>query len=327
MNTPMNSTRAPDGEAGQGYPLIGSVQNSVGMGFLGNQCVFAVGNALGARVVSAQSMHASAHGGFSGRSSVISDPGQFRRDVSFVVAQRPGVLIVGYLPKPVHVEIVAELLEDYKGVVLVDPVIGDYQKGLYVSAETARAIKDSLIPSAQMITPNRFEAEVLLGIDRDKDESEHEYLNGLFDLGPHTVVIKSFERDAEKKRIKSLFSNGYSYYRIASPFYPGYPAHGAGDTFAAGIAAFIAIGASPFAATVLATTLCARSVVSTTSYGGATVDPVAALDAWRPLGYHIDDDKTMKFCAKSNVVTEQIKATAHGGPRLKFAPPKNKITY
>lgn len=319
--------RGSDGEVGQGYPLIGSIQNSVGMGFLGNQSVFAVANALGARVVSAVTTHASAHGGFMGRSSVISDPAQFRRDVNFVIAQRPGVLIIGYMPRPVHVEIVAELLADYKGVVLVDPVIGDYQKGLYISAETARAIKDLLIPVAQLVTPNRFEAEVLLGLPRERDASEHEFLNGLFDLGPHTVVITSFERDSEKKRMKSLFSNGYSYYRVSAPYLPGYPAHGVGDTFAGALGTFVALGASPFSATLLATTLCTYAVMNTTAYGGATVDPVAALAEWRPLGYHIDEDKTMKLCAKSNVVSEQIKPTAYDGPRLKFAPPKNKITY
>ncbi|MBC5815404.1 MAG: bifunctional hydroxymethylpyrimidine kinase/phosphomethylpyrimidine kinase [Candidatus Eremiobacteraeota bacterium] len=323
----MSTTRQSDGDIGPGFPLVGSIQNGVGMGFLGNQCVFAVANALGARVVCAQSQHASAHGGFAGRTNVIAEPGQFRRDVSFLIAQRPAVLNVGYLPKPIHVEITAELLDDYKGVVLVDPVIGDAKKGLYVRAETARAIKEHLLPLAQMVMPNRFEAEVLLGINPERTPSEHEYLNGLFEAGPHTAVITSFERDHEKKRMKSLFSNGYSYYRIISPFNPGYPAHGVGDTFAGAVAVFVALGASPFAACVLSTTLAGLAVANTTTYGGATVDPVAALADWRPLGYHIDDDKTMKFCAKWQVTTEQIKATAYDGPRLKFAPPKNKITY
>lgn len=299
------------------HPLIGSIQNSVDMGFLGNQCVFAVANALGARVVCAQSQHASAHGGFIGRSNVIAEPGQFRRDVNFVIAQRPAILNIGFLPKPIHVEIVAELLEDYKGVVIVDPVIGDYQKGLYVTVEVARAIKERLIPMAQIITPNRFEAEVLLGINPERQSSEHEYLNRLFDLGPHTVAITSFERDSEKKRMQTLYSNGYAYYRIASPYYPGFPAHGVGDTFAGGFATFLALGSSPFSATIMATTLSGLAVANTTAYGGATVDPVAALNDWHPLGYHVDDDKTLTFCAKWLVVAEPIKTTAFDGPRLK----------
>jgi pyridoxine kinase len=142
----------------QSFPLIGSIQNSVGMGFLGNQATFAVANALGARVVHAQSQFANAHGGVTGRTSTTADVAQFRRDVDFVIRARPAVLHVGFLPRPMHVDVVASLLHDYKGVVLLDPVIGDYKKGLYVSEETARAIRERLLPLAQIVTPNRFEA-------------------------------------------------------------------------------------------------------------------------------------------------------------------------
>lgn len=308
------------------YPLIGSIQNSVGMGFLGNQAVSAVANVLGARVVHVPSMFASAHGGFSGRTSTIADPMQFRRDINFLIEQQPGLVVVGYLPKPAHVDVLAIALRDFNGVVLLDPVIGDYKKGLYVSEETARSIKEQLLPIAQIITPNRFEAEVLLG-HGEPGMSEHAYLNGLFDLGPGAVIITSFERDAEKHRMKSLFTNGYSYYRISGPYFPVYPAHGAGDVFAAGIGTFAALGASPFAAALLTTALCSRAVANTTPYGGATVDPIGALAKWNPLGYHLDDDRTMRFCERSNVVIEAIRSTAADAPRLKFAPPKHKIIY
>jgi pyridoxine kinase len=308
------------------YPLVGSISNSVGMGFLGNQAVYGVANALGARVIHAPSMFATAHGGFSGRSSTITDPQEFRRMVAFLVGQRPGLIVVGFLPRPVHVDVVADELREYKGVVLLDPVIGDYQKGLFVSRETAHRIREALLPLAQIITPNRFEAEVLLG-SGDRSMSEHAYLNGLFDLGPEAVIITSFERDPEKHRVKLLFSNGYSYYRVSGPFFPAYPAHGAGDVFAGAVGTFCALGASPFAAALLATALSARAVANTTPYGGATVDPVAALAKWNPLGYHVDDDRTMRFCERSNVDSQAIKPTAEDAPRLKFAPPKHKIIY
>jgi pyridoxine kinase len=311
----------------QSYPLIGSIQNTVGMGFIGNQAVFAIANALGARTICAPTTYASAHGGFSARSSWIADAQQFRKDVAFLVSQQPAVLIIGFVPRPNLADIIATQLTDYKGVVLLDPVIGDYQKGLYVSAETARAIRDYLMPIAQIVTPNRFEAEVLLGLAGDENAAEHTFLNGLFDLGPQAVIITSYERDAEKHRLKTLFTNGYSYYRIHAPYYPTFPAHGVGDVFAGGVGTFIALGASPFAAALLSTTLCARAVANTTAYGGATVDPVAALEKWRPLGYQVDDDRTMLFCQRSMVESEGIKPTAQDGPRLKFAPPKHKIIY
>ena len=314
-----------DDEA-QSYPLIGSIQNSVAMGFIGNQASFAIANTLGARLVHAVSQFANAHGGVPGRTTQTADIAQFRRDVSFVVQQRPGIIHVGYLPKPMHVDVVASALADYKGVVLVDPVIGDYKKGLYVTEETARAIKEWLIPHAEIITPNRFEAEVLLGTG-DLEMSEMGYLNGLFDLGPEAVIITSFNRDSEKHRSTSLFTNGYTYHRISGPYFPRFAAHGVGDVFASAVTAFVALSASPFAAALLATALATRSVANTTQYGGGTVDPVAALSKWNPLGYQVEDDRAMRFCDRSNVSSVQLTPTAQDGARLKFAPPKHKITY
>ena len=310
----------------QSFPLIGSIQNSAGMGFIGNQATIAIANALGARVVFAQSQFANGHGGVPGRTTTTSDPAQFRRDVNFVIAQQPGIIHVGYLPKPAHVDIVATGLRDYKGVVLVDPVIGDYKKGLFVSEETARAIRDWLIPMAQIVTPNRFEAEVLLGAG-EPDMAEFKYLNGLFDLGPEAVIITSFERDLQKHRSTSLFTNGYSYSRVTGPFFPVYPAHGAGDIFAAAVTAFVGLGASPFAGAVLATALASRAVANTTAYGGATADPVSALAKWSPLGHHIEDERAMRFGEKSNIEVRTLPATSDDGVRLKMAPPKNKVQY
>ncbi len=309
------------------YPLIGSIQNTVGMGFIGTQATFAVANALGARAICAPTAYASAHGAFQDRSSWIADPQQFRKDVAFLISRQPAVLMIGFVPRPNLADIIATQLTDYKGVVLLDPVIGSYQKGLYVSTETARAIRDYLMPLAQIVTPNRFEAEVLLGLAGDESAAEHTFLNGLFDLGPQAVVITSFERKVEQHRTTLLFTNGYSYYRISAPYYPTLPAHGAGDVFASGVATFTALGGSPFAAALLSTALCARAVANTTAYGGSTVDPIAALEKWHPLGYQADDDKAMRFCERSMVESEIVKPSADDGPRLKFAPPKHKIIY
>jgi pyridoxine kinase len=310
----------------QSFPLIGSIQNSVGMGFLGNQAIGAIANALGARVVHAQSQFASAPAGVNGRTSVIADVSQFRRDVDFVIRARPSVLHVGFLPKPMHVDVVASAIKEYKGVVLLDPVIGDYKKGLFISEETARAIREQLLPIAQIVTPNRFETEVLLGTG-DRELSEHAYLNGIFDLGPQAVIITSFTRDAEKNRSTALFTNGYYYHRISGQYFPRFPAHGAGDVFAAALTTFVALGGSPFAAALLSTALATRAVANTTKYAGASVDPVAALAKWNPLGYQLDDDRAIRFCERSSVDTEALKNTAQDGARLKFAPPKHKIIY
>jgi pyridoxine kinase len=48
-----------------------------------------------------------------------------------------------------------------KPVVIVDPVMGDAGKGLYVDVETANAIAAELVPRADLVTPNSWELERL----------------------------------------------------------------------------------------------------------------------------------------------------------------------
>lgn len=70
--------------------------------------------------------------------------------------------------------------------VLVDPIIGDAGR-LYVAEATAAAIRDRLIPLADIATPNRFELEWLAGLQRAEAGIE----KAAAQLGPETVVVTS----------------------------------------------------------------------------------------------------------------------------------------
>ena len=208
---------------------------------------------------------------------------------------------------------------------VVDPVIGDRTKGMYVSIETARAIQQYLLPRAEIITPNRFEAEVLLGISQS-DTSDRDLLDGLSETGPETVVITSTERDAAQHKASTAFSNGYTYYRIRTPYHVGLQVIGAGDVFASTLGVTLAMNTSPLPAALFASALTAIAVQKTTGYGGATVDPVAAINVVRPA-LDFTEERLTKLAERCGVIAEPIAASADRGARLKFAPPKNKIVY
>jgi pyridoxine kinase len=66
-------------------------------------------------------------------------------------------------------------------IIVVDPVMGDSPAGLYVSPAIAAAIKDQLIPRADLVTPNAFELGHITG-------------RALTDLGSMVRAARSLER-------------------------------------------------------------------------------------------------------------------------------------
>jgi pyridoxine kinase len=72
--------------------------------------------------------------------------------------------------------------------VLVDPIIGDAGR-LYVPAATAEAIRDRLLPLADVATPNRFELQWLAGAQSFDDRAALVAAAGA--LGPTFVAVTS----------------------------------------------------------------------------------------------------------------------------------------
>jgi len=76
-------------------------------------------------------------------------------------------IFTGYFHNPDQVRLAAGVIAAARSkrpdlLVMVDPILGDGEAdggdaGLYVSADTARTIRDVLLPLASVITPNRFE--------------------------------------------------------------------------------------------------------------------------------------------------------------------------
>lgn len=86
-------------------------------------------------------------------------------------------------------ERIARLKDDNPGLVyLCDPVIGDGERGRYVAAQTAAAIRDRLLPLADVATPNRFELAWLSG-GRVNDLGEA--IAAAKALAPGQVVVTS----------------------------------------------------------------------------------------------------------------------------------------
>ncbi|HEY1448331.1 MAG TPA: bifunctional hydroxymethylpyrimidine kinase/phosphomethylpyrimidine kinase [Caulobacteraceae bacterium] len=73
-------------------------------------------------------------------------------------------VITGYFATPRQVQAAARLIDAMpRAWIVVDPIMGDSETGLYVSEAVAKAISRDLIPRARLVAPNAWELARLTG--------------------------------------------------------------------------------------------------------------------------------------------------------------------
>ena len=106
-------------------------------------------------------------------------------------------LLTGYIASLSLLESISDVAAKLKRynpnvVYYCDPVMGD-QGRLYVSPDLVPAFRLKVVPLADLITPNQFEAEQLSGMTIHNLESAAEVCDILHGKGPATVVISSLD--------------------------------------------------------------------------------------------------------------------------------------
>lgn len=153
-----------------------SIQSQVVYGQVGNTVAVPALQAMGLRVAAVPTVvlsntphHPTLHGG-----AIPED--WFRGYLDDLVARdclrRLRAVVVGYLGGPLQAEILARWLEqrlqvDPRIKVLIDPVIGDEDVGVYVDPGMVDAYRRHLLPLADGLVPNAFEIGQLTGLPVD----------------------------------------------------------------------------------------------------------------------------------------------------------------
>lgn len=101
-------------------------------------------------------------------------------------------ILTGYFGSARQPAAVARLVEAAKGrnsdlIYVCDPVMGDLG-GLYVPIDTASAIRDDLIPLADLATPNRYELQWLAGGELISNQA---IIDAALSLGPKRMLVTS----------------------------------------------------------------------------------------------------------------------------------------
>jgi pyridoxine kinase len=182
-----------DGNAPQAVIVVSS---HVARGSVGNRAAVFALETLGHPVWAVPTVILPWHPGHGRATRIVPSPEEFAAFMKDLERARwlgeVGAVLSGYLGEAGQAEAVASLVgavrrKNPRAVYLCDPVIGD-SGGLYVPQGTAEAIRDLLMPIADIATPNRNELEWMSGAKLDDIRL---LVAASLDAGPATMLVTS----------------------------------------------------------------------------------------------------------------------------------------
>ncbi|TNH02342.1 bifunctional hydroxymethylpyrimidine kinase/phosphomethylpyrimidine kinase [Testudinibacter sp. TR-2022] len=151
---------------------------------------------------------------------------------------------LGMLGSAETIECVANALQRYKfGQMVLDPVMVAKGGAPLLQQSAVAALKQHLLPLADIITPNLPEAEALTGIKIIDGRSAEQAARTLQQLGAKTVVIKGGHSNNSQSAVcQDWVFTPQQHFTLVSPRYLTKHTHGTGCTFSACITAELAKG-------------------------------------------------------------------------------------
>lgn len=186
-----------------------SIQSHVVRGYVGNKAAAFPLQVLGFEVDTVNSVQFSNHTGYThwkGQVLNAEELQELYEGLKLNGVTQYDYVLTGYMRDSSFlartVDIVQELKKQNPQLIYVcDPVLGDKWNGegsMYVPEELLPVYKDLVVPVADIITPNQFEAELLTGQKICTQQDAVRVMDMLHSLGPNTVVITSSDLPASR---------------------------------------------------------------------------------------------------------------------------------
>lgn len=142
---------------------------------------------------------------------------------------RIDAILTGYFSSPDQIEVAARAIDDVRSVrgkgrepfVLVDPVMGDTGKGLFVAEETAAAQAAHLVPRADLVACNHWEFQHLNGKAATLEDCAEAAMGSKRNWMVSSIPFKS--------RLANLLVSGDLVHAAAVDIVPGPTPNGTGD--------------------------------------------------------------------------------------------------
>lgn len=126
---------------------------------------------------------------------------------------------------------------------VVDPVMVSRTGAKLITESAIEAIQQHLLPQACLVTPNRYEAQILSGLDIVTLEDMKTAAQKILDLGSPSVLIKGGGM-TDGLRGTDVFADGKTVTVLGGDAVETIHTHGTGCTLSAAIVANLALGTS-----------------------------------------------------------------------------------
>ena len=152
-----------------------------------------------------------------------------------------GAIKIGMVSSEAVIRAIAERLRAHGRRAVVDPVMVATSGDRLIDEDALGALREELLPLADVLTPNMPEAALLLGRMAARNEEDvRAQATALLARGPHAVLLKGGHGETRDSIDILLTADGET--RIARPRIETRNDHGTGCTLAAAIAAGLAKG-------------------------------------------------------------------------------------
>ena len=125
---------------------------------------------------------------------------------------------------------------------VVDPVLRSGLGDRLLDDDAIELLVRKLLPRAAVVTPNREEAERLAGMRIASRADAREAARRIHDLGPRAVVVTGGHLEEDAGHAVDVLFDGREVVELCTPRVNGLTVHGTGCTFAAAVAAALALG-------------------------------------------------------------------------------------
>ena len=139
------------------------------------------------------------------------------------------------------VRAVVEFLRCHRVPLVVDPVMVSTSGARLLQPLAIKLLKEALLPIASLVTPNLWEAEILLGGKIHSVEDMRSAARELQKRFGCAALVKGGHRSGLKVAV-DIFYDSKQELMVSAPFIRGVRTHGTGCTYAAAITAFLAHG-------------------------------------------------------------------------------------